>query len=100
VNPVPAPEQKSSNVAGNNSRLVASAIEGGIWFGVSAWKKLAIVFCVLGFGALALAVAGLAPGRFFWAVAGFAGFLVGVVLAYVPRTTDAKPYGDGSADID
>ena len=100
MNPVPAPEQKSSSVAGDNSRLVASAIEGGIWFGVGAWKKLAIVFGVLGFGALALAVAGLPPGRFFWAVAGFTGFLVGVVLAYVPRTTDAKPSGDGSADID
>jgi hypothetical protein len=96
---VPGPEQ-TSNVGGDDSRLVASAIEGGIWFGVSAWKKLAIVLCVLSFGALALAVADLAPGRLFWAVTGFAGFLVGVVLAYVPRTTDSKPYGDGSADID
>jgi hypothetical protein len=100
VNPVPGSKRDSSNGASDNSRLVASAIEGGVWFGVSTWKKLAIVLCVLGFGALALAVAGLAPGRLFWAVTGFAAFLVGVVLAYVPRTTDSKPYGDGSADID
>ena len=97
---MPSPEHKSSTNATENSRLVASAIEGRVWFGVSAWKRLAIVLCVSGFGALALAVAGLAPGRFFWALTGFAAFLVGVVLAYVPRTTDSKPYGDGSADID
>lgn len=97
---MPELERKSSKVAADNAHLVATAIEGRVWFAVSTWKKLAIVLCVLGLGALALAVAGIAPGPFFWTVTAFAAYLVGLVLAYVPRTTDSKPYGDGTADID
>jgi hypothetical protein len=96
---MPAPSQKPTTNAVENSRLVASAIDGALWFGVGKWKRLAIFLCVFGLSSLPLSVADLPPGRFFWVIAAFLALLVGVVLAYVPRTTNSKPEGDVSGDI-
>ena len=94
------------------ARLVASAIHGGVWFGVSTTRKVGVVLFVIGWIAIPFGLANLAPGRLFWFIAAFACVGIGSALAYAgmgarsytadgPDNISHIPYvppAEGSAD--
>ena len=94
------------------AKLVASAIDEGVWFDVSTTKKLGVALFALGWLGCPFAFLNLAPGPLFWGLGSIAFIAVGAGLAYAGTahrsfTADGPdnisnvphlPSADGSAD--